>query len=83
MYSRGLPCALVNIAKCSGLKTGSFVRSKLYYVKGEISSKRYISLTNLSFKNEETVEIGGVMKTLSESLNKELIPTKFGNIQYL
>ncbi len=53
------------------------VRGKLCYDQREVS-KRYVSLTNLSLKKEEILEIGGVFKTLTESQNCELIPVRYG-----
>jgi len=50
--------------------------SKLYY-ESCVTLKRYFSLSNLIFKNKETVSIGGVIKDVIESKNQELVPTKY------
>ena len=81
MYFKGrlfTATALDCIARFGAFQSFSSSFTKLNGVGKEVFSKRYISLTNVRFEKEDTLEIGGVSKLLHKSLNPELVPTKYG-----
>jgi hypothetical protein len=75
MYIRGLSRVSTHLSRYNA--GHSSIRSKVCYEK---ISKRYISLTQQSFKNEEKLVIGGVSRKLTESKYVELIPSKYGKL---
>ena len=77
MYVGGLSRVSAFLLKYNnaGCKT-CCIRSTVCYE--EKITKRYISLTQQSLKNEETLEIGGVSRKLTDSKHIELIPSKYG-----
>lgn len=76
MYVGGLSRVSAYLSRYNaGYKT--CIPSHVCYV--EKISKRYISLTQQLLKNEETLEIGGVTRKLTESKHIEFIPSKYGN----
>ena len=76
MYVGGLSRVSAYLSRYNaGYKT--CIPSRVCYV--EKISKRYISLTQQLLKNEETLEIGGVTRKLTESKHIEFIPSKYGN----
>ncbi len=78
MYFRGLSRVSAYLSRYNA--GHSSIRSKMCYE--EKISKRYISLTQQSLKNEETLVIGGVSRKLTESKHVELIPSKYGKHWY-
>lgn len=76
MYIKGLSSVCSYLPKYNSYKTCSSIRSNVCY--REKISKRYISLTTQSLRNEETLEIGGVTRKLTKSERVELVPTRYG-----
>uniref|UniRef100_A0A0P6CK90 von Willebrand factor A domain-containing protein 8 n=1 Tax=Daphnia magna TaxID=35525 RepID=A0A0P6CK90_9CRUS len=79
MYIKGLSSVCSYLPKYNSYKTCSSIRSNVCY--REKISKRYISLTTQSLRNEETLEIGGVTRKLTKSERVELVPTRYDHLE--
>ncbi|KZS03496.1 Protein C12.2 [Daphnia magna] len=79
MYIKGLSSVCSYLPKYNSFKTCSSIRSNVCY--REKISKRYISLTTQSLRNEETLEIGGVTRKLTKSERVELVPTRYDHLE--